>query len=134
MISKDKLELVAIDSEATHHICCNKSKFSTLDERNQRKLSVVDGNKTAIVSVETILKQIVLPVHGDVREIEINGAIYIPKMSRNLFSVPQINRSGHFQVVFDGARINIARKGLNQVMATADLVDGLYWLWTPHFK
>ena len=76
-----------------------------------------------------IIERVVLP-NSDVRDIEIKDAMFVPSMSKNLLSVSQIDKCRRFQVVFDGSKIHLTQ-GSAQVLATADLVDGLHWLRTP---
>ena len=121
----------AVDIRATHHIGNDKTKFTSLNERDEVKLSVADGSKAAIKGVETIIERVALPT-GNEREIEIKNVLFVPNMSTSLLSVPQINESGKFEVVLEGSMIPVTHKTSTQVVATADLVDRLYWLRISH--
>jgi hypothetical protein len=126
----DKCGMWAIDSGATHHICNDKSKFVHLDEGDHGDLVVANGNKTKILGVGTVHERIALP-NGRVRDLEVNDVLFVPTIGKNLLSIPQINKANKFQVVFDGPSMNVLMKNSRKVVATADFVDGLYWLRVP---
>jgi hypothetical protein len=120
----------AIDSGATHHICNDKSKFAILDEGDHGDLVVANGHKTKILGVGTVNERIELP-NGQVRDLQVTDVLFVPSVGKNLLSIPQINKSNKFQVVFDGPSMNVLSKNSHKVVATADFVDGLYWLRVP---
>ena len=122
-----KTGMWAIDSGATHHICNDKSKFVTLDEGNHGDLVVANGTKTKILGLGTVHERVLLP-SGQVRDLQVVDVLYVPTVAKNLMSIPKIQKSNKFQVVFDGSRINVFTKKSKQVVATADFADGIYWL------
>ena len=75
----------AFDSGATHHICHDKSKFTSLAERNDGKILVADGNKVAIKGVGIIIEKVVLP-NGGIRNRDQKRAICAQHEQKFAFS------------------------------------------------
>lgn len=86
----------AIDSGATHHVCNNKAKFTTLNEKDEGELLVADGNKAAIKGVGTIIEREVLP-SGDERDIEIKDALFVLNLNKNCYRCRISTRVGSFK-------------------------------------
>lgn len=80
-----------IDSATTYHICSDKAVFASLNEWDEGEVSAKKRNKAAIKGVGTIMERVVLP-NGDKREIK--DALFVPSMSKNLSSVPQLCKNG----------------------------------------
>ena len=72
-----------VDSGATHNICNDKTKFSSLNERDEGELLVAEEIKDGTKGVGTIMKRVALP-NGNEREIEIKGVLFVLSMSKNL--------------------------------------------------
>lgn len=86
----------AVDSGATPHIRNDKAKFANLIERHEGGVSVADDNMAAFKGVGTIVEEVIL-TDKNTSHTEIRNALYVPDMSKNLFSVPQIIKHGTFK-------------------------------------
>lgn len=64
------------------------------------------------------MEQVVLS-NGEEGEIETKDALFVPSVSKNLLSVPQINMGDRIQVRFNGSRGHVKRMNSTQVVAIA---------------
>jgi hypothetical protein len=96
----------AIDSGATHHVCNDHSMFANLAEGDHGELVVAEGTKTKILGIGTVHERAILH-DGQVRDLELRNVLYVPGIKKNLLSIPQINKSGKFRVVFEGSAMSV---------------------------
>ena len=79
-------------------------------------LVVANGTKTKILGVGTVHERVLLP-SGQVRDLNVVDGLYVPSVAKNLMSIPHINKSDKFQVVFDRSRMNVLSKKSTSLMA-----------------
>ena len=101
--------------------------FANLAEGDHGELVVAEGTKTKILGVGTVHERAILH-GGQVRDIELRNVLYVPGIKKNLLSIPQINKTGKFRVVFEGPAMSVFDKQSRKAVATADLAMGLFWL------
>jgi len=119
----------AIDSGASHHICKNKDQFKELDTTFNGNVVVANGQEVEIMGRGTIEENIISP-SGKIRPLSINNVLYVPKMNKNLLSIPQINKKNEFIMQFEDNEMKIIHKSSNKAIGFGEWHDGLYWLNT----
>ena len=117
----------AIESGATHHICNDLSAFDKLQKKEQGDLIVANGAKSTILGVGSVEEPAILP-NGLTIRLTIENVLYVPTVDKNLLSIPQLNKSKKFRVVFGNDCMEVHDKQFGVVVAAADMVDCLYWL------
>jgi hypothetical protein len=94
-----------------------------LDEGDHGDLVVAIGTKTKIIGVNTMHERVLLTI-GQVSDRKAVDVLYVPSVAKNLVSIPQINQSDKFYVVFEHLRMHVLNKKSKQAVAPDDLVDG----------
>jgi hypothetical protein len=63
-----------------------------IDESDQGELSVANGQKAKICGVGVVEETLILP-NGETKLLKIDNVLFVPTMSKNLMSIPQINKA-----------------------------------------
>jgi hypothetical protein len=79
-----------VDTGATSHIITDRSKFVSFDDdfdTNTHTIELADGSKTNIVVGKGDAKVKLFDVRGNLHEVMLSNALYVPTYQQNIFSV-----------------------------------------------
>lgn len=111
-----------IDSAATHHVCKNKDWFQNFRQISSEPIGTAETmiKKDEATLMAEGIGDIILDTRekGTVFEITLKDVYYVPRCSRNLFSVAQIEKKGK-RIVFEEGIARIISKKTNKLVATA---------------
>ena len=80
-----------LDTGATSHIINDKSKFVDFDTKfdpSTHFIELADGSRANVVLGKGNAKVKLYDVNGNVQDVVLNNALYIPSYNQNIFSVP----------------------------------------------
>jgi predicted aspartyl protease len=86
-----KTSNLLVDTGATSHIINDKSKFVNFDEKfdpSNHVIELADGSKANVVLGKGNAKVKLYDVNGNLQDIMLSNALYIPSYQQNIFSVP----------------------------------------------
>lgn len=122
-LGKKQQNSLLFDSGATSHIVTEESKFLKFDLDFKAKDHVVelaDGSKANVVLGRGEAKVKLYDINGNLHDVILNNALYIPSYTQNIFSVSaavergasiNLNRKEKYFKAPDGTKFEIEQKG-----------------------
>lgn len=87
-IVKDRKNIWCLDSGATSHMCCDKTKFSNISENNTTIMLAADKSVEP-PGVGTVV------LHTENRKITMRDVLYVPSLNMNFVSISKAAKYGH---------------------------------------
>ena len=112
-----------MDTGATSHITTDRSKFVSFDndfDTNTHTIELADGSKTNVVVGKGDAKVKLFDVRGNLHEVMLSNALYVPTYQQNIFSVSaEVDNGGKVNLApqvsmyttEEGSKFEIKRKG-----------------------
>ena len=120
-----------LDSACTQHMCNDSEMFENLIKTGEKKVKVGDGQLLNVCGGGDVIFDLKIR-GGKVSKCRLKNVLYVPKLSHNLISVPQVSKRG-MDIVFyrDGCNILRGKKTLASASRMGDLyiLDGSIMLY-----
>jgi hypothetical protein len=124
--SAEESDSFILDSGATHHCVNNRRWFTHVNKVSEtRKVQVGSRHKLLVQGHGTIL--LTLGTGNNRRILELENALFVPRMRKNLVSVSQLTEQGYSVALMNDKCV--LKKG--KLLVQAKKVDGLYKLCGP---
>ena len=136
VVSSKNTSNLLLDTAATSHIIVDRENFISFDENfnvDNHFIELADGSRTNVVQGKGNAKVNLCDVNGNIQDIVLNNALYIPSYDQNIFSVStavdkgaciSINKEGKYFKTSDGKTFEIQQKGrlyyLNSISSSSN--------------
>lgn len=87
-VVKDRKNMWCLDSGATSHMCCDKTKFSNISE-NKTMIMLAADKSVESPGVGTVI------LHTENRKITMRDVLYVPSLNMNFVSISKAAKYGH---------------------------------------
>lgn len=113
-----------VDSGATQHLTMNSDWIFNEKKSTISEILAANDTRMKVESCGTV--KLYADINGTPNPIEVRDVLCVPNLTANLLSVSQLTKNNNY-VDFNANGCNIKNK-FGKLMATANLVDGLYRL------